>query len=115
MKVFVCKAFIYVVTYTCFWTMVLNYYMNVTVCVYAHMRTHKTSRIVCETKVYLDPGSQLLCVLMETLVIVTTAHIFLPNVHLESVRTPWNKKGHGKGQIPLAVSGISILPYGTYS
>ena len=88
--------------------------MNVTVCVYAHVRTHNTSRIVCETKVYLDPGSQLLCVLMETLVIVTTAHILL-NVHLESVCTSWSKKGHGKGQIALAVSGISILPYVMYS
>ena len=41
-----------------------------------------------------------------TLTIVTTVRIFVANLRVESVRAP---HAHGKGHIPPAVNGISIL------
>ena len=61
-------------------------------------------------RVHLDPGSQLVCMLTQTLVIVTTVRIlFAPNLPVEFVQALHSKNAHGKGHIPLAVSGISIL------
>ena len=37
-------------------------------------------------RVHLDPGSQLVCLLTQTLVIVTTVCIFVANLRVESVR-----------------------------
>ena len=37
------------------------------------------------------------------------------NLQVVFVRTPQSKNTHGKGHIPLAVSGISVLSYGTHS
>ena len=34
---------------------------------------------------------------------------FVANLRVESVCAPWGKNAHGKGHIPPAVSGISIL------
>ena len=61
------------------------------------------------TRFLLDPGSQLVCVLTQTLIIVTTARIFVANLRVALLRAPRSKDEHGKGHIPPAVSGISIL------
>ena len=60
-------------------------------------------------RVHLDPGSQLVCASTQTLVIVTTVCILWPIYAYKSARAPYSKKAHGKGHIPLAVSGICIL------
>ena len=51
---------------------------------WADRRVH----ILKSIRVHLNPGSQLVCVLMQTLVIVTTVRIFVANLGVESVPAP---------------------------
>ena len=54
--------------------------------------SRKISLYMCKglksIRVHLDPGSQLVCVATQKLVIVTTVHIFVANLRVESVRAP---------------------------
>ena len=73
-------------------------------------KSHKGFSDLKSIRVHLDPRSQLVCVLTQTLVIVTTVRIFVANLRVESARVLRRVKyTHGKGHIPLTVSGISIL------
>ena len=49
----------------------------------AHCNAHLKS-----IRVHLDPESQLVCMLTQTLVILTTVRIFVANLRVELVRAP---------------------------
>ena len=62
--------------------------------------------------VHLDPGSQLVCLLMQMLVIVTTIRIFVANLRTELCRV---RKGMAKVTfLPRSVVFL-YFAYGTYS